>query len=677
MAFLEVEDLALHYASPRGVVRALEGVSLVLSKGETLGLVGESGSGKSSLALALMRLLPRNVALFRGKVFLEGTELMGLPLELFRREVRWRRMALVLQGGRGLNPVLRVGDQVVERLLLEGVPKAEAWRRAGELLRRVGLPEGVQERYPFELSGGMRQRVLLAMALTLNPSLLLLDEPTSALDVSLQAQVVNLLKELKEELGLSLVFITHDLALASELADSLAVLYAGRVVEVGKAVEVLTSPAHPYTRGLLASLPRLRGHVHPQALEGIPPDPAALPPGCAFAPRCPWAMARCHEEVPPLFSAPSGQAVRCWLYGSDSAPPPPLSLLAIPPPSPSGTQPKREPLLRLEGVRVHFRARRGLGSGLLIRAVDGVTLSLYRGETLALVGESGSGKSTLGRASLRLVPLAEGRVIFAGEDVSRLSGARLKAFRRRAQAVFQDPYAALSPYMRVYDLVEEPLLVHGFPSKERRERILHALEQVGLSPAQALASRFPHTLSGGQRQRVALARALVLEPDFLLADEPLSMVDASSRAALLNLLRQLQEAQGLTLLYITHDLATARLLAHRVAVMYLGRVVELAPTHRLLESPFHPYTHALLEAVPEPDPRNPFRRRMVLHGEPPNPARPPLGCPFHPRCPRFMPGLCDTIIPELTEVAPGHEVACHLYPKGQASPKGEGLGPQG
>nr|WP_236630095.1 ABC transporter ATP-binding protein [Thermus thermamylovorans] len=340
--------------------------------------------------------------------------------------------------------------------------------------------------------------------------------------------------------------------------------------------------------------------------------------------------------------------------------------------------PPGEPLLCLEGVRVHFRARRGLLGGVWVRAVEGVSLTLHRGETLALVGESGSGKTTLGRASLRLLPLVGGRVVFAGEDVTRLPEPRLKAFRRRAQAVFQDPYAALSPYMRVLEVVEEPLLVHGFPPRERKERALAALEQVGLSPAQAFAERFPHTLSGGQRQRVALARALVLEPEYLVADEPVSMVDASGRAALLYLLRRLQEARGLALLYITHDLATARLLAHRTAVMYLGRVVELAPTARLLETPLHPYTQALLEAVPEPDPQNRLRLRPVLSGEPPSPSHPPSGCPFHPRCPQVLPGLCREVLPPLLEVAPGHLVACHLYPTGEGpSPSAENPGPRG
>jgi peptide/nickel transport system ATP-binding protein len=659
---LEVADLRLHYLGPRGVVRAVDGVSLELEAGEVLALVGESGSGKSSLALALLRLLPRNTALFAGRVRLGDLDLTALSEEAFRREVRGRRMALVPQGGRGLNPVLRVGEQLVERLLLEGLPRKEAWRQAAGLLARVGLGEEVMGRYPFELSGGMRQRVLLAMALVLRPAILLLDEPTSALDVSLQAQVVRLLKAVRQEFGLSLLFITHDLALAAQVADRLAVLYAGQLVEVGPLEAVLAAPAHPYTQGLLASLPSLRGASFPRALEGVPPDPLAPPPGCPFHPRCPAAFALCREALPPLVPVSGRQWARCWLHTSSSSAPPRVFL---PEKAPPPLRPPGEPLLRLEGVRVHFWARKGLFGGERVRAVEGVSLTLHRAETLALVGESGSGKTTLGRASLRLVPLAGGRVVFAGQDLTHLPESSLKAFRRRAQAVFQDPYAALSPFMPVGALVEEPLRVHGLSPRERRSRVLEALERVGLYPASRFLDRFPHTLSGGQRQRVALARALVLGPEYLVADEPVSMVDASARASLLALLREIQEERGLALLYITHDLATARFLAHRVAVMYLGRLVEVAPTPRLLQNPLHPYTQALLEAVPELGRRD---QPLPLEGEPPSPSHPPPGCPFHPRCPRFLPGVCEVAEPPWAEVEAGHWVACHLYPPRGGAP---------
>jgi oligopeptide/dipeptide ABC transporter ATP-binding protein len=322
------------------------------------------------------------------------------------------------------------------------------------------------------------------------------------------------------------------------------------------------------------------------------------------------------------------------------------------------------PLVTLEGISVTFYVRRGLFKSVPVRALEQVSLTLARGETLAVVGESGSGKSTLGRATLRLVPLAAGRILFDGADLSALRDGQLKAFRRRAQAIFQDPYASLSPYMRVFELVEEPLLIHGPPSRQARaEMVLRALAQVRLTPAAEFAEKYPHTLSGGQRQRVGIARAMVLKPEYLVADEPVSMIDASSRAEILYLLKELQAAHGLSFLYITHDLATARHFAHRIAVMYLGRVVEVAPARALIARPRHPYTQALLAAVPEPDPKNRLRLRPTISGEPPSAMRVPPGCPFHPRCPHAMPGSCDRHYPPVIELEPGHQVACHLYPE--------------
>jgi peptide/nickel transport system ATP-binding protein len=321
-----------------------------------------------------------------------------------------------------------------------------------------------------------------------------------------------------------------------------------------------------------------------------------------------------------------------------------------------------DPLVELEAIKVYFYVRRGLFGSTEIKALEEVSLTLSRGETVAVVGESGSGKTTLGRATLRLLPLAGGRILFAGEDITGLDGDRLKAFRRRVQAVFQDPYASLSPYMRVYELVEEALLIHGPSSRQEREgKVLEALDRVRLRPAREVAEKYPHTLSGGQRQRVSIARAMVLEPEYIVADEPVSMIDASSRAEILYLLRELQGAKGLTFLYITHDLASARHFADRIAVMYLGRIVELASSAALIEDPLHPYTQALLKAVPEPDPKNRLQLRQVVAGEPPSPAKVPSGCPFHPRCPKAIKGICDIMNPPLEEVSPGHWVACHLY----------------
>ncbi len=595
MAFLDVRGLSLHYDTPRGPVRAVDDVSFSLPvPGQAVGMIGETGSGKTSLVLALTRTLPRNVCRLAGEAVLDGTDIMKLSMESFRRDVRWKKIAVVFQGAQnGFNPVIRVGAQVMERALADGtVPARGARGEAEQLLRSVGLPPGTADRYPHELSGGMKQRAAIAMALTMNPSLLMLDEPTSALDVSVQAQIMNLLKKLKEELGLSMIFISHDIALASDLCDRFAVMSGGRVREEGTAEQVLLEPRDAYTQQLLANIPRLNG-------EGMVPR-AAVPTGA--------------------------------------------------------------PLASVEGLSVHFSARAGLFRTAVVRAVDGVSLSLRPAETLALVGESGSGKTTLGRALLRLVKPAAGAVRFDGEDIGTFDRGRLKELRRRAQAIFQDPYASISPFMDVREIVEEPLVVHGIRGQaRRRELVLRALESVRLTPAGEIAAKHPHTLSGGQRQRVCIARAIVLGPALVVADEPVSMVDASNRAEILRLLRDLQAGTGIAFLYITHDIASARQVAERIAVMYLGTIVEEGPAGRVIDSPAHPYSRALLAAVPEPDPSNRARMRDVIPGEPPRADAVPAGCPFHPRCPRVMKGRCDVERPVQREIAPGHRVACFLY----------------
>ena len=689
---LTVEDLRLTYHGGRGAVRAVDGVSFELALGgEALGVIGESGSGKSSLARALMRLLPKSASV-TGRMQLGEFDLGAMSDERFRTEVRWRRLAMVMQSAmHALNPVLRVGEQLAECWRLDGVGRREALRRSGELLEQVGLGARSAMRYPHELSGGMRQRAMIAMALALEPAVLILDEPTSALDVSIQAQIMNLLKRLRSERGTSMLFITHDLALASDLCDSLGVLYAGQLREIGGADEVLTAPKDPYTRALLASIPRLHGGTRPTFLPGTPPDPRAPSAGCRFQPRCPVAFEPCREHAPALVEVGTGPRARCWLYqplpervrpasgesangsGAGSRPStPPVPEGAPAPGSGSAASPAAQPLARLEGVSLYYWVRRGLFGNAPVKALEQVDLTLGRGESVAVVGESGSGKSTLGRALLRLgVPL-RGRVLFDGRDITALTEAELHGFRRQVQAVFQDPYASLSPYMRVFDLVEEPLQIHGPPShKARQERVLTALEHVKLQPASEFLELYPHTLSGGQRQRVSIARAMVLEPQLLVADEPVSMIDASSRAEILYLLRELQEGRDLTLLTITHDLASARQFADRIAVMYLGRVVELGPARRVIESPKHPYTRGLLAAVPEPDPTNRQRLRSVIEGEPPSALQVPSGCPFHSRCAEAIAGVCDATFPAVTHLGEGHDVACHLYPAEDAGAPAE------
>jgi ABC-type glutathione transport system ATPase component len=504
MNLLDVDGLSVHYGTDRGTVRAVDDVALRIAEpGEVLGVIGESGSGKSTLALALMRLLPRNADQMVRSIRLAGDDVLAWPDDRFRREVRWRRLSMVFQGAMtSLNPVIRVGRQVAERPLHDGVPSPEAHAEADRLFDLVGLPSGTAERYPHELSGGMKQRVAVAMALALRPQLVILDEPTSALDVSVQAQMMNLFKRLKADLGLAMLFITHDIALASDLADRVLVMKGGRVQETGGADDVLTNPHHPYTQTLLASVPRLRA-----------------------------ARASAGRETP----------------GAD--------------------------LVQIDALDVSFQTRRGWLRTTPSPAVDGVSLGLRRGGTVALVGESGGGKPPLGKATLRLVPASGGRVLFDGADIRALRGRALKSFRRRAQLIPQDPYASISPYMRVEQVVEEPLLVHGNGNRATRSHtVADALEAVGL-PAD-ITRAYPHTLSGGQRQRVVVARALTLDPDYLVADEPVSMIDASARGDILALLRRLQQQRDMAMLLITHDIASAGQVADRVVVMYRGRVVE-------------------------------------------------------------------------------------------------------
>lgn len=599
MAFVEATDLELGYRTDRGELRAVHGVSFAIPEaGEALGIIGETGSGKTSLLYALTRVYPRNVSHVAGSLLLDGRDVNAIGEHEYRRQIRWKEIAVVFQAAmNGFNPVVRVGRQIIERALAEpGISEAKAKDRAMSLLESVGLGRAAYDRFPHELSGGMKQRAAIAMALILEPSLLILDEPTSALDVSVQAQIMNTLKSLKWERNLSMIFITHDIALASDLCDRLAVMYAGQVREQGTAEEILGDPQDPYTRELLANIPRLD-------------DGGASARG------------------------PGRRAPREVLAGGG------IGMSA---------------LLRVGDLKAYYYQNEGLLRRREIRAVDGVSFELAKAETLAVVGESGSGKSTLGRAVLRLTDIAGGSVQFDGRDLLAARRRDLAAVRRRAQAIFQDPYSSISPFMSVYDTVEEPLLIHriGDPTS-RRERILRTLTRVKLDPPDEVATKYPHALSGGQRQRVSIARAMVLEPDLIVADEPVSMVDASNRAEILTLLAELQTQTGAAFLYITHDIANARHFSDRIAVMYAGTIVETGSTAEVIDRPLHPYTKALLAAVPNPDPANRLRLRDVIPGEPPSGGVVPSGCPFHSRCPAFQAGRCEVARPALKEPTMG------------------------
>jgi peptide/nickel transport system ATP-binding protein len=649
---LEVRDLVTVFHTDNGPVRAVDGVSFTVARGETLGIVGESGSGKSVTAQSIMRLLEPPARIEGGQVLFEGRDVLRMsPREL--SDWRGASAAMVFQDSlTGLNPVLRILRQVSEHVVAHGRMKPAAARTHGiELLRRMGVasPERAAASYPHQFSGGMRQRVMLAIGMANDPALLIADEPTTALDVTIQAQILDLMAGLNETFGTAIVLISHDLGVIGSLCRRIAVMYAGEVVETGPTAEVLHDPRHPYAWALAHAVPRLDTPVAARlpGIEGMPPDPLNMPVGCRFVPRCPFRTSRCGQEAPPLTEISPGRSVRCWVTMDGRPLPPPSLPAAAATPRAADTE---APLLEAEGLVKHFHLSRKstFASRETVHAVNGVSLHLMKGESLGIVGESGCGKSTLARLITRLHAPDAGRIRFLGQEITTMGGEALRLLRPRMQMVFQDPYASLNPRMRVAQILAEPLVVHGHPDPAGRVAAL--LDMVGLNPA--WGARFPHEFSGGQRQRVSIARALALEPALIVADEPVSALDVNVQAQVLNLMLELRERLGLSYLFIAHDLAVVRAFCDRVAVMYLGRIVEEAPAAELFARPAHPYTVSLLSAVPEPG-----ARRIVLTGEPPSSLRLPAGCAFRARCPVAQPICAEP--PPLVEIAPGHRVLCH------------------
>ena len=649
---LEVEDLRVSFATPRGTVRAVDGLSLKIKTGEVLALVGESGCGKSVSALGIMRLLT-DKAQIEGRVLFGGRDLLQLP-EAALPAIRGRDIAMIFQDpASALNPVLRIGFQLMEPLRIHlGMSAAAARARAIELLQRVGIPEAARriDDYPHQLSGGMRQRVVIATAIACNPRLIIADEPTTALDVTLQAQILGLLRDLAREQGIALLLITHNLGIVARYADRVSVMYAARIAEEAPAAALFAQPLHPYTAGLLRAVPRLdrpRG-ARLETIEGAPPDLLDLPPGCRFAPRCAWRIDACTQTLPGLAAVAPQRASACLRAAELDTSAPAVAVSPV-----NSAVPSAAPLLRVQNLSVHYPRGRGQPP---LRAVSGVSFDIPRGRTLGLVGESGCGKTTVGRALLRLETAAAGSIIFEGAEVTRLSGAALRDYRRGAQVVFQDPYHALNPRMSLGAIIGEPLRVHGLvaDAAAARARVQELLQQVGLSPD--MAARYPHQLSGGQRQRAGIARALALQPSFIVCDEPVSALDVSIQAQIVNLLEDLQRELGLGYLFIAHDLAVVRHIADRVMVMYLGQVMEMAGRDALYAEPLHPYTQLLLEAVPVPDPAVESRRASPrIAGE--AQAAPDSGCVFKGRCPRAT-AECGESVPPLREIKPGHYAAC-------------------
>jgi peptide/nickel transport system ATP-binding protein len=666
---LEVRDLHVRFETSRGTVHAVEGISYSVNRGEIVAVVGESGCGKSVSALAIMRLLAKTGRVTQGQILFEGQNLLDLSEEEMR-EKRGRDISMIFQEPMtSLNPVLTIGEQVMEPLKIHlTMTDEQATARALELLQLVGITDGARrlEQYPHHLSGGMRQRVMIAIGLACNPKLIIADEPTTALDVTIQAQILELMKDLSRRLGIALIVITHNLGIVARYADRVNVMYAARIIEQGTADNVFLEPAHPYAIGLMRSIPRLdlpRG-VKLETIEGLPPDLRNPPQGCRFAPRCPYRLDACTQQDVRLAEVMTGHSSACIRAKEIAAG------TLIKPFARGATstqvfaQTAAEPLLVVDHLKKYF-AVKAAGAGFMssetatVKAVDDVSIHVLPGETLGLVGESGCGKTTVGRAVLRLDEPTDGTIKFGGADITHAGHADMRGVRRKIQVIFQDPYSSLNPRMTVGQIIGEPMRVYKLVAdrKAEHERVAELLGQVGLFPY--MAERYPHELSGGQRQRVGIARALALEPTFIVCDEPVSALDVSIQGQIINLLEDLQERLGLSYLFIAHDLAVVRHISDRVAVMYLGRVVELADRDELYASPQHPYTKALLDAAPIPDPKvERGRAPRALRGEIPSPLTPPSGCVFHTRCP-IVGEECRREIPVFRPLSSGHFVACH------------------
>ncbi|HKK14719.1 MAG TPA: ABC transporter ATP-binding protein [Gammaproteobacteria bacterium] len=666
---LRIEDLRTHLGNPAHPVRAVDGVSFEMRRGETFALLGESGCGKSMTALSIMRLLPEpNGRIAGGRVELDGQDLLDLP-EVQMRRVRGGRIAMIFQEPMtSLNPVLTVGRQIDEAVREhKGLKGAAARRRVLELLEAVGIPDPPMRygEYPHQLSGGMKQRVMIAIALAGEPDLLIADEPTTALDVTIQAEVLELIRGLQQDMGMAVLLITHDLGVVAQVAQRVAVMYAGQLVEVADRDQFFSAPRHPYSQKLFASLPDMSKRDQPlRAIAGNVPALNRAFTGCRFAPRCHRAWDTCEAVEPRWIGSRTGQGVRCHLADSQLAARAPEAPAEAPSDQGASAGGRRRAgtgtLLEVEDLKVHFPIQRGVFKRTVghVFAVDGVSLDIGRGRTVALVGESGCGKTTVGKAIIQLLRPTAGRVRFEGTDLARLRGRALRRRRRDFQIIFQDPFSSMNPRMRVGDIIEEGMVAQGLVSGagQRRQRVESLLEQVGLAPEHR--SRYPHEFSGGQRQRICVARALAVNPRLLVCDEPTSALDVSVQAQILNLLRRLQDELELAYLFISHDLSVVGYLADEVAVMYLGRIVEHGPVQAVLDRPLHPYTRALLSAVPTIE-ADSGRQVIRLQGDLPSPAAPPRGCHFHPRCPEAMP-VCRERYPGTT-AQDGRQVRCFLY----------------
>ncbi len=679
---LEIENLETLLHTGDTPVRAVDGLSLEIFPGETFALLGESGCGKSMTALSIMRLLPEVGEIVAGQVKINGTDLLQLS-EAGMRTIRGKRISMIFQEPMlSLNPVLTIAEQIEEVLnqhlqLSKGATK----KRIQELLEQVGIPDATQRmhEYPFQFSGGMKQRAMIAMALAGEPELLIADEPTTALDVTIQAQVLDLMRQIQIRTHMAILLITHDLGVVAEMAQRIAVMYAGEIVELASRHDFFQHAAHPYSQQLFASLPGKQKRDQALAvIQGNVPSLAQQFNGCRFVDRCNQALAICHNTIPQWYPVTSGHQVRCHLYQQNALGKPPIdntnqciTTLDV------KSNTTEETLLQVTDLKVHFPIRKGLLKRIVghVKAVDGVSLKIVTGKTLALVGESGCGKTTIGKSILQLIKPTAGSVRFRNQELVALKRSQLRQIRSQFQIIFQDPYSSLNPRMRIIEILREGMDALAISKKNdsktrdqssnysREEEINALLRQVGL-PVE-VKWRYPHEFSGGQRQRIAIARALAVNPELLICDEPTSALDVSVQAQILNLLKSLQNNLGLAFLFITHNIAGVEYLADEVAVMYLGRIVEYGRINEVMNHPRHPYTQALLSSVPQIA-SDPDRHIIALKGDLPSPVTPPTGCHFHPRCASAMP-ICRVTYPPASTFSTTHTTHCFLYPHEQVS----------
>lgn len=666
---LELRELRTQFILGNDVASAVDGMSISIRSGEALGIVGESGSGKSVTALTVMRLLSGRHAL-SGKVLFAGNDILEMDDQQLRA-LRGADVSMIFQDPMtSLNPVMKISTQLIEGMRAHGrFTDREAESRALELLKRMGIasPERVMAGYPHELSGGMRQRVMLAIGFANKPQLIIADEPTTALDVTVQAQILELLKEVSSESGTAVLLISHDLGVIANVCTRIVVMYGGEVVEEGSTRDILQSPLHPYTLALLNAAPNLESDPtldkHLPSIGGMPPDILNMPRGCRFADRCVFKVAQCSTH-PDLLAVGNGRMSRCWVTqrGEPLVQKQPVSsLLASKPLSSLQDVTAAGTVLEVVGLVKHFevRSKELFGRNQIFRAVDGVDFFVRRGEMVGLVGESGCGKSTIARLLTRIHTPTAGSIRFEGQDISNASPAEMRPLRRRMQMIFQDPYASLNPRMTVAQILREPIVFHGLASSssDADQQVAALLDKVGLSPKSL--RKYPHEFSGGQRQRIGIARALAVRPELIIADEPIAALDVNIQAQIINLLLDLQQEMGLTCLFIAHDLAVVRHISDRILVMYLGVIVESGTAFELFNRPLHPYTKSLISAIPVHDGNLKRPDRIRLKGELVTSMSAAKGCRFSARCPNAQP-ICSESIPVMTELLPGRQAACHF-----------------